>query len=146
MRYCLLYESRSVPLAAHAVINWTDLPRECLDEDEPCYYADAADIWSLGVILFNMVTCRYPWEAARATDDEYTAFRTKKDHLLRTSPISESLSMLLHQIWHPTPLRRLPIPAIREAILAMDTFYKPRRSSRGSSPLSKEIALPAVDS
>lgn len=133
-------------VAMHTVMIWTDLPRECLDKNEIFYYAEPADIWSLGVILFNMVTCRYPWEEARPTDDEYTAFMAKKDYLLRTSPISESLSMLLCQIWHPTPLRRLPIPAIREAIVEMDTFYKPRRSSHSISPLSKEEILPVVDS
>lgn len=96
------------------------------------------------MILFNMVTCRYPWEEARPTDKAYMAFRSRKDYLLRTSPISEALSELLHRMWHPTPMRRMSIPAIRQVIVEMDTFYKPLRSVHTPSPLSKEVVL--VDS
>lgn len=115
-----------------------------MDEAVIFYYADLADIWSLGVILFNMVTCRYPWEEARRTDVAYMAFRSTKDYLLRTSPISKPLSELLHQIWHPIAMKRMPIQAIRQAIVEMDTFYEPPRLAHAPSPLSKEVAL--VDS
>lgn len=113
-----------------------------------CYYAEPADVWSLGVTLFNMVTCRYPWEEACSNDKVYLAFLTKKDHLLHNSSVSESLCMLLNQILNPIPLNRLSIPAIRKAILEMETFYKPcpSRSSPRASPLVKEVALSAVDS
>ncbi|KAN0097955.1 Pkinase domain containing protein [Tylopilus felleus] len=114
---------------------------ECLDKHALGYDANQADIWSLGVILFNMVTLRFPWEQAAATDNEYMAFLAKKNHILRTYPISESLSGLLCRIWDPTPMKRMSIPAIRRAILEMDTFYKARRSSHAASPLSKEVLL-----
>ncbi|KAG8218189.1 kinase-like domain-containing protein [Butyriboletus roseoflavus] len=114
---------------------------ECLDEGGVFYHADRADVWSLGVILFNMVTCRYPWVIARLSDKNYMTFYTKKDYLFNTFPISESLNGLLCQIWDPIPTMRLSIPKIREAILGMDTFYKPPHSSYAVSPLSKEVVL-----
>lgn len=120
-----------------------------MDEKAEFYHADTADIWSLGVILFNLVTCQYPWGEARLTDKYFMAFMCRKDHLMRKFPISEPLSMLLDQMWHPIPLRRVPIPAIREAILEMDTFYKkptlPRRISSSFS-LPKAMALAVLDS
>lgn len=116
----------------------TDGPRECLRGG---YYADPADIWSLGVILFSMVTCSHPWNEARPTDKEYITFISKRDHFLRTYPISESLSALLHQIWHPIPMRRMSIPAIRQAILEMDTFYRPLIPSHAAPPLSKVVLV-----
>lgn len=145
MWHLQLHESRSVP-RQYTVINRTDWPRECLDQNEILYYGDTADIWSLGVILFNMVAGRYPWEEARLTDRDYMAFMTKEDYLLRTSPISESLNMLLDRMWHPIPLRRMPIPDIREAILEMESFYKRRPASLAASVLSKEVALAVLDS
>ena len=81
----------------------------------------------MGVILFNMVTKGYPWEAALPGDKEYRAFVNDEDHLFHTSPISKSLSELLKRILHPAPAKRLSMPAIRKAILNMDTFYKWRR-------------------
>ncbi|KAG9309856.1 kinase-like domain-containing protein [Chiua virens] len=108
---------------------------ECWDERDVFYYADAADIWSLGVILFNMVTCQYPWEVACRTDEKYAAFVSDRGYLLHTLPVSEPLSELLYRIWNPVPMRRMSIPAIREAVLEMETFYSyiPRRSSNAPS-------------
>ncbi|KAG8218188.1 kinase-like domain-containing protein [Butyriboletus roseoflavus] len=117
---------------------------ECIDKEAIFYYANEADVWSLGVILFNMVTFRYPWEEACPADKAYMTFRSEKDYLLRTSSISEPLNDLLYRIWHPTPMRRMSIPAIRQAIVEMDTFYKSRRGSYATSQLSKELVL--VDS
>ncbi|KAF8127239.1 kinase-like domain-containing protein [Boletus edulis] len=118
---------------------------ECLYKNKFCYDAALADIWSLGIILFNMVTCACPWEEAHPKDRDFTAFISNPDQFLQTYRISEPLSVLLHRIWNPTPAKRMSIPAIRQAIQDMDTFYQPRRSSHAASrPLKEQEVL--VDS
>ena len=69
------------------------------------------------------------------------AFICKEANFLRTFQVSESLIMLLRRIWHPVPMKRMSIPAIRQAITEMDTFYKPLHSSHVASPLSNELVL-----
>ena len=88
------------------------------------YYPSLADIWSLGIILLNMVTGRRPWKTASVTDIRFQAFLDDEDYLFNTFPISRALSELLKWILCPNPLGRLQILQIREAIVKMDTFYR----------------------
>ncbi|KAG9309863.1 kinase-like domain-containing protein [Chiua virens] len=119
---------------------------ECWGEKGAFYRADLVDIWSLGVILFNMVTFRYPWEEACPTDTEYSAFLSTKDHFFHTTPISKPLSDLLHEMWHPNPIGRLSIPEIKRAILEIGSFYKPHCPEL-TAPLSPKITmLDVIDS
>lgn len=46
-----------------------------------CYEAYAADVWSLGVVLFALVFERMPWEVAKASDAHFTAFLQGQDEV-----------------------------------------------------------------
>lgn len=98
----------------------------CLEQfaQDVVYYPSRADIWSLGIILLNMVTGRRPWKAARVSDVNFRAFLDDEDYLYHTFPISRSLNEVLKWILCPKPLARLQILQIRESILNMDTFFR----------------------
>ncbi|KAG9316980.1 kinase-like domain-containing protein [Chiua virens] len=118
--------SPCVSLAAAHVLpeQWTE------DDSEIVYYPALADIWSLGIILINLVTGRRPWNTARVSDIHFRAFLEDKDYLYCTLPISRPLNKLLECILCPNPVDRLQILQIRKAISSMDTFYRvPGQSS-----------------
>ncbi|KAF8127242.1 kinase-like domain-containing protein [Boletus edulis] len=106
------------------------------------YYPSLADIWSLGIILLNLVTGRRPWKFARVSDIQFRAFLDDENYLYNTFPISRELNMLLKWILCPNPMGRLQILQIREAILKMDTFYRiPWPSGNGTLRRPRRVTL-----
>lgn len=106
------------------------------------YYPSLADIWSLGIILVNMVTGRHPWNTAHVSDDHFRAFLEDEDYLYKNFPISRALNGVLKWILRPNPIGRLQIPQIRQAILKMDTFYRiPWSSDNATLRWSRETTL-----
>ncbi|TBU41179.1 kinase-like protein [Dichomitus squalens] len=88
------------------------------------YYTALSDIWSLGVILVNMISGRNPWEKATLDDPCFIQFIENPDFLFDMLPISEGANDILRHIFVLNPLGRPSLQDLRMAILELDTFWR----------------------
>jgi len=119
------------------------------------------DIWSLGIILVNLVCGRNPWRQASSEDETFQAY-TKNPGLLETIlPISQGTAYILRCIFELDPRSRPDVHTLKEMVLQTTIFSRNnlsdqqpasarvrRRSvpsSGGNRPtLQYNIALPAL--
>ena len=84
------------------------------------------DIWSLGIILLNLITGRNPWKSAAADDCTFQAYLRDPTHFLPTVlPISEEVNMLLVRTLDVDWRRRNTLREMRMAIKGIENFYSP---------------------
>ncbi|KAI0808913.1 kinase-like domain-containing protein [Irpex lacteus] len=89
-------------------------------------YSNAAnDTWSLGVILFNLVTAHLPWNKAVYKDRFFHAFLKDQDplHFQKALPISEDAAKLFYTLFRSTQRSRPSISKLRRAVENIDTFW-----------------------
>lgn len=97
---------------------------EChFETGSPHYSPLYSDIWSLGVILVNMVSGRSPWGPATPSNQDFWRYINNPDFLLEVLPISRSFNEILKQIFHLRESARIGLSKLREEIIKLDTFY-----------------------
>ena len=98
---------------------------ECLGREAGFlpYNNDANDVWALGVILMNMITCRTPWGKALTTDACFREFLLNENYLREMLPISKGANRIFRKVFAYHASERMTIPALRKAIVALDTFF-----------------------
>ncbi|THV08449.1 kinase-like protein, partial [Dendrothele bispora CBS 962.96] len=99
-------------------------PPECLGKELVLgsYSTRQNDIWSLGVILTNMITGRNPWRLAESSDPCFLSFLNDRDFLRSVLPISEETNAILKRIFHLNPSGRISIPELQREISAVQSF------------------------
>ncbi|OCF59317.1 RAN protein kinase [Kwoniella mangroviensis CBS 10435] len=98
---------------------------ECLGDwfpDTPSYPTRPGDVWSLGVILVNLVCGRNPWRIASPSDESFNSFLNDPNFLRRILPISSQCLFVLQQIFTINPADRISLAALRKLVLEVDTF------------------------
>ncbi|CAK9784193.1 uncharacterized protein COLE_04081 [Cutaneotrichosporon oleaginosum] len=105
---------------------------ECLGEwdNARCYTTQTADVWSLGVILVNLVCGRNPWRCASPTDESFTAFLADPTFLRRILPISQECLDILTQIFTPEPEQRISLDRLRTLVCNIVSFTEDVRYSK----------------
>ncbi|KAF8966558.1 kinase-like domain-containing protein [Flammula alnicola] len=95
------------------------------DSDSPTPYSPMHnDIWSLGIILLNLVTGRNPWKSAMPDDPTYKAYQRDSLHFLPSVlPISDEFNNLLVQTLDINWKERLSLDELRESVDGISTFY-----------------------
>ncbi len=84
------------------------------------------DVWSLGIILLNLITGRNPWKSASADDCTFQAYLKDPRRFLPTVlPISEEVNLLLTRTLEVDWRRRITLREMRLAFKAIDNFYSP---------------------
>ncbi|KAG1762570.1 serine/threonine protein kinase, negative regulator of sexual conjugation and meiosis [Suillus occidentalis] len=104
--------------------SWDYLSPECNFETKSPHYSSLhSDIWSLGVILVNMVSGRSPWGPATPSDRNFRKYINNPDFLLEVLPISRSFNEILKQIFHLRESARISLSRLKQEIINLDTFY-----------------------
>ncbi|GJE86659.1 Pkinase-domain-containing protein [Phanerochaete sordida] len=98
---------------------------ECIGEETARvpYSNRASDIWALGVILVNIITSRSPWNKAITSDRCFREYMVHENYLREMLPISEGAQRILRRVFTFDPVERITLPALRHAVLELDTFF-----------------------
>jgi len=99
---------------------------ECLGDWNPSqthYDTQRSDIWSLGIILVNLVCGRNPWRIASTSDESFTSFLADPTFLRRILPISDECLYVLAQIFTIDPNARISLNKLRRAVLEVNSFF-----------------------
>ncbi|EMD31912.1 hypothetical protein CERSUDRAFT_21430, partial [Gelatoporia subvermispora B] len=98
---------------------------ECIGQDTGyrTYDVAASDVWSLGVILTNMLVGRNPWNFAQFSDDAFFNYVEDNHYLIRTLPISKSAWFLLNRMFTWSARDRVGLDELRQMVLDVDTFF-----------------------
>ncbi|KAI8090051.1 kinase-like domain-containing protein [Halteromyces radiatus] len=90
------------------------------------YGTQQNDIWSLGVILINLVTGRNPWRQAHMDDTTFAAYTKQKESFFTTilPSISSELDFILQRIFCLEPAHRISLPELKWRIMECRTFLR----------------------
>ena len=84
------------------------------------------DVWSLGIILLNLITGRNPWKSASADDCTFQAYLKDPRHFLPTVlPISEEVNLLLTRTLEVDWRRRITLREMKHELEKIESFYSP---------------------
>jgi serine/threonine protein kinase len=88
------------------------------------YDTFANDVWSLGIILINLVSGRNPWKQANLQDSAFAAYVKQPRKFFRTilPSISKSFDRILIRIFCLDPTKRITLPELRNMILGCRSF------------------------
>lgn len=90
--------------------------------DNKVYATRPGDVWSLGIILVNLVCGRNPWRSAAPEDESFNTYLNDETFLRRILPISRECHWILSQIFTLDPAQRITLPELRKLILNVQTF------------------------
>lgn len=86
------------------------------------YSCAQADIWSLGVILFTMVTGEVPWEQAERDNPSYAMWLRDREQFRQEFNLSHSMMDILNVAWSLDQSRS--VDDIRQEVLKADKFFE----------------------
>ncbi|KAI9438600.1 kinase-like protein [Lactarius indigo] len=82
------------------------------------------DIWSLGIILLNLITGRNPWKSASSSDPTFQAYlQDPVSFLPSVLPISAEVNEILLRTLDINWQNRISLRELRRAIKGVSTFY-----------------------
>lgn len=87
------------------------------------YSTHASDVWALGVILINMLSAQRPWDMPTVRDPGFASFVANPNFPLYGLPISQSIKTIIRRALTLDPTKRITLPELRSAILAVDTIF-----------------------
>lgn len=117
---------------------------ECLDSKlSPSGYSpESNDVWSLAIILINLLTGKNPWVEPRRGDVNYSLYSTETQALstLRSQfKLSHELSLILSRVFSPDTSRRLSLADFAESVYGLSYLRSP------SLPMpSPPVSIPSL--
>ena len=86
------------------------------------YNSAANDVWSLGVILINLVFGRNPWKQAYPRDETFSAYILNNDFLQTILPMSSELNEIIKAVFCLNPRKRIGLAELEQRVLAIGSF------------------------
>ncbi|KAF9570555.1 hypothetical protein EC968_001674 [Mortierella alpina] len=93
------------------------------------YDSAANDVWSLGVILINLVFGRNPWKQACARDETFSAYVLNNNFLQTILPMSGELNEIIKSVFCLSPSKRITLPELVARVQACGSFTAPEFQS-----------------
>lgn len=104
----------------------------------------ANDVWSLGVILINLVFGRNPWKQACPRDETFSAFVLNNDFLQTILPMSDELNDIIKSVFCLNPRKRLSLPEFARRVQECTSFTTAGECVSSSSPRAAAAAAAAA--
>ncbi|KAI0040872.1 kinase-like protein [Auriscalpium vulgare] len=112
------------------------LSPECRGAESRPYSHACHDVWSLGIMLVNLITGRKPWDAAVASDPTFQAYLQDPENFLpNVLPISAEVNKILIAMLDVNWRSRIKLPTLRDAIKDVTSVYSDDVVFEGSMAL-----------
>jgi serine/threonine protein kinase len=112
----------------------------------PPYLSAANDVWSLGVILINLLTRKNPWVEPSDKDNHFSTHLLKKQHGIDSFRqhfnFSDQFCFILRQVFDFNPERRPRCAELLDMVSRLDSFfYREKISSAVFVPSHRKASL-----
>ncbi|KAF9132230.1 hypothetical protein BGW39_000550 [Mortierella sp. 14UC] len=94
-------------------------------ESVKSYDSAANDVWSLGIILTNLVFGRNPWKQACPRDETFSAYVQNNDFLQTILPMSTELNDIIKGTFCLNPKKRITLSELAQRVQACKSFTAP---------------------
>ena len=115
------------------------------NEERYRYNTFKSDIWSIGIVLINLIFERNPWQYAMPSDEAFSAYLDDPENfLLEILPtLSDECHILLKGILKISPRERLSLEEMRSMVEAVESFTIPGGINANSGRPVQLTAVPA---
>ncbi|KAK0453531.1 serine/threonine protein kinase, negative regulator of sexual conjugation and meiosis [Armillaria borealis] len=115
---------------------------ECLAEEFklPDYSVRQSDIWSLGILMINILCARSPWERAASSHKHFNDFLQDPNYLRTVLPISYEVQSVVKSILTIDPMSRISLPKLRGRVGTIDTWYMSDKDLAHAAPSVQWVA------
>ncbi|SNX82065.1 related to serine/threonine protein kinase [Melanopsichium pennsylvanicum] len=107
------------------------------------YNTAANDVWSLGVILVNLICGRNPWKQACPADDTFREYLRNPDFLKEILPISEGINTILKRVFTFRAESRCTIADLRRMIRSVDRLTATAAEIKSRQAMARQAAAQA---
>ncbi|KAI7872353.1 kinase-like domain-containing protein [Spinellus fusiger] len=111
------------------------------------YRCQQSDIWSLGIILINLVVGKNPWNEANLTDPTFKSYVEQPHYFFQyiLPIISNELDDILSRIFCIDPVSRISLPELQHLISRCATFFHIDTVSNAAVPHLLPIAATTME-
>ncbi|PLB43821.1 kinase-like protein, partial [Aspergillus steynii IBT 23096] len=89
---------------------------------DACYFSAPHDVWSLGVVLINLICGRNPWKLASVEDATYKAYLEGPGFLRTILPLSNDIMRFLNRVFESDASKRIGILELRDWVYRCPCF------------------------
>lgn len=95
-------------------------------ENRISYDTFTSDIWSIGIVLINLICERNPWQCALQIDETFRAYAADPENtLIAVLPsLSEECHTMLKKVLKITPRERITLQEFKQEMLSINEFIR----------------------